>query len=122
MNRRLAFSIRLLWVLALLASLGVLFAALPAYINRAAWAEQDAHGSTLVLVGTWLDICLSLSAALVSLALACLLFWKKANNAMALFLSFFLLLYASIWSGPIEYLTPYWFPQSPDLGLYLQSI
>jgi len=122
MNRRIAFSIRLLWVLALLASLGMLFAALPGYFTERVVADPAVEFSTLALAGTWLEICLSLSAALVSLALACLLFWKKASDAMALFLSFFLLLYGSIMSGPIEFFTPYWFPQSPDLGLQLQSV
>jgi len=122
MHRLLHFAKGALWALALLASLGVLFGALPGYIGRAAWATQDAQGSPLALVGTWLEIGLSLIAVLVSLALACLLFWKKANNAMALFLSFFLLLYASILSGPIEYFAPYWFPQSPYLGSQLISL
>jgi hypothetical protein len=51
-----------------------------------------------------------------------LLFWKRANDAMALFLSFFLLLYGIIWSGPFESFTLYWLPQSPDLGTELQSV
>jgi hypothetical protein len=122
MHRLLHFAKGALWALALLASLGVLFGALPGYIGRAAWATQDAQGSPLALVGTWLEIGVSLSATLVSLALACLLFWKKANNRMALFLSFFLLLYASIMSGPIEYLASYWFPPRPDLDTQLMSV
>ena len=122
MNKRLAFSIRLLWVLALLASLGVLFAALPGYFTEPVAAAPVARFSTLALAATWLSICLSLSAALVSLALAGLLFWKKASDAMALYLSFFLLLYAIIWSGPFEAFTFYWLPQSPKLGTELQSV
>jgi hypothetical protein len=122
MNRRLAFAIRLLWVFALLASLGVLFAALPGYFTKQVVDDPAAQFSTLARAAMWLGICLSLSAALVSFALACLLFWKKANNAMALFLSFFLLLYGSLMSGPIEFLTAYWLPQSPDLGTQLQSV
>jgi hypothetical protein len=122
MNRRLGFSIRLLWVLALLASLGMLFASLPGYFTERAVADPGAEFSTLALAGTGLNICLSLSAALVSLALACLLFWKKANDAMARYLSFFLLLYGIIWSGPFESFTLYWLPQSPDLGTELQSV
>jgi hypothetical protein len=63
-----------LWALALLASLGVLFGALPGYIGRAAWAAQDAQGSSLALVGTRLEIGVSLIATLVKLALACLMY------------------------------------------------
>src|SRR5215217_9627146 len=113
MNRPLAFSLRLLWVLALLASLGMLFAALPGYFSMAGLADPAAKLSTLALVGAWLGIGLSLSAALVSLALACLVFWKKASDGMALFLSFYLLLHAIVDSGPIEVFTTYWLPQSP---------
>jgi hypothetical protein len=117
MNRRLAFSIRLVWVLALLASLGVLFAALPGYFSKAGLADPAAKLPTLALVESWLGIGLSLSAALVSLALACLVFWKKASDGMALFLSFYLLLYAIIDSGPIEVFAAYWLPQSPYFAL-----
>jgi len=122
MNRGLAFSIRVLWVLALLASLGVLVAALPGYAAQRDVAHSAAAFSTLALAATWLAVCLSLSAALISLALACVLFWKKANDAMALFLSFFLLLYGIVLAGPLESFTFYWLPQSPDFGTQLQSI
>jgi hypothetical protein len=122
MNRPLAFSLRLLWVLALLASLGMLFAALPGYFSKAGLADPAATLSTLALVGAWLGIGLSLSAALVSLALACLVFWKKASDGMALFLCFYLLLHAIIDSGPIEVFTAYWLPQSPYFALQAQGV
>jgi len=92
MNQRLAFSLRLLWVLALLASLGLVCAFVPDYIAQVALATQTAAPAPLALAVTWLNnIVLPLTSTLVSLALACLLFWKKPNDAMALFLSFFLL-------------------------------
>jgi hypothetical protein len=122
MNRGFAFTIRVLWALALLVSLGVLFGALPGYATKAGVADPAAKLSTLALVGAWLGIGLSLSAALVSLALACLVFWKKASDAMALFLSFYLLLYAIIDSGPIEVFTAYWLPQSPYFAHQLQGV
>ena len=122
MKQRLAFSIHLLWVLTLLASLGMLFAALPGYFNQRAVAGPAGEFSTLALAATWLGICLSLSAASVSLALACVLFWKKASDTMALFLSFFLLLYGIVLAGPLESFTLYWLPQNPDLGTHLQSV
>src|SRR6266511_5472891 len=98
----------------------MLFAALPGYFNQRAVAGPAGEFSTLARTATWLGICLSLSAASVSLALACLLFWKKANDAMALFVSFFLLLYGIVLSGPLESFTLYWLPQNPDLGTQLQ--
>jgi hypothetical protein len=71
---------RLGWVFAFLASLSIVLAAFVALF-----------GGTLRDPGGWLSIGLSLTATLVSLTLACLLFWRKANDPMALFLSFFLL-------------------------------
>jgi hypothetical protein len=122
MNRRLAFSLRLLWVLALLASLGILFAAFLGALNEARVASPAAPLSTLALAGTWLMNGLTVSAILVCLALACVLFWKKANEGMALYLSFFLLLWGIIWSGPLEASTGYWLPQTPEIGGQLAGL
>jgi hypothetical protein len=47
MNKHLIFSIRVLWVLTLLASLGILFAALPGYFTEQAVADPVAEVSTL---------------------------------------------------------------------------
>jgi signal transduction histidine kinase len=122
MNRRLTFLLRLLWVLALLASLGLFFAAMFGYVNDPRVADPAAALAPLALVGTWLNIGLGLSAVLVSLALACLLFWKKANEGMALYLSFFLLLWGVIWSGPLEAFAAYWLPQWPEIGGQLAGL
>jgi hypothetical protein len=122
MNRRLAFSLRLLWVLTLLASLGVLFAPLAGRFIEGAVAGPAAETSTLAFVGTWLSGGFLLSAYLVCLALACVLFWKKANEGMALYLSFFLLLWGIIWSGPLESFAAYWLPQTPEIGGQLAGL
>jgi hypothetical protein len=122
MNRRLAFSLRLLWVLALLASLGILFADYLGVLNEERAADSAAALSTLALAGTWLMNGLTVSAILVCLALACLLFWKKANEGMALYLSFFLLLWGIIWSGPLEFFAAYWLPQWPEIGGQLAGL
>ncbi len=53
MNHRLAVSVRLVWVLALLASLGLLFAAVPGYINELVVANSAAELSLLVLAATF---------------------------------------------------------------------
>jgi hypothetical protein len=116
MNQRLAYSLRLLWALALLASLGVLAADLPGYFDKRIMA-------TMATGPTWLAIGLYLSATLVSLTLACLLVWKKANDTMALFLANFLLLYGIILSGPLEFFAAYWFPHtSPYLGEHIIGV
>jgi hypothetical protein len=122
MNRRLAFSLRLLWVLTLLASLGVVFAALAGGFNERAVAGPAAETSTLAIVGRWLSGGFLLSATLVSLALACVLFWKKAIEGMALYLSFFLLPWGIIWSGSLESFADYWLPQTPEIGGQLAGL
>jgi hypothetical protein len=43
-----------------------------------------------------------LTAALLSVGLAGLLFWRKQDDNMALFLSYFLLLYGVIMASPLE--------------------
>ncbi len=122
MNQRLNPWIRVLWVFSLLASFGMLVASLPGYFAQPAVAEPSAELSALSQAGTWLGIILSLSATLLSLALACLLFWKKASEPMALFLSFFLLGYGIVLSGPLGAFLAYWYPPAPYLGSQLQTI
>ena len=122
MSQSLNRWLRILWLLGLLASIGVLIASLPGYFARPAAADPSGALTALSQVGVWLGVILSLSAALSSLALACLLFWKKANEPMALFLSFFLLAYGIVLSGPLEAFLEYWQPQAPYLGLQLQTL
>ena len=57
----------------------------------------------------------SLSAALVSLVLAVVVFWKKRGEWVALLVSFYLLAYGIILAGPLEALNgfPPCFPERP---------
>jgi signal transduction histidine kinase len=58
----------------------------------------------------WMDVAVmftSLGASVLSLALAFLLFYRKPNDAMALLVSFTLLLYGVIMTGPAEFLLDY---------------
>jgi hypothetical protein len=48
----------------------------------------------------------SLTSALVCVALAGLLFWRKPSDRMALFVSFYLLVYGIVLAGPLERLEP----------------
>lgn len=114
--------VRQLWWLGLAAALAVLLASLPGYAVIAIASVSAAEFSTPARVTAWLEIGFALSAAGLSLGLATLLFWKKRNESMGLFLSFYLLLYAAILSGPIERAVEYWLPQFPYLALQLQGI
>lgn len=113
--------IRWFWWLALVLSLGVLVASLPGYISI--WTVAQPIGvSFLVHAANRFGVILSLTAASSSLALAVLLFWKKSNDAMALFLSFFLLMYGVMMCGPVERAATYWVPHYPYLGLAMENI
>ena len=63
----------------------------------------------------------SITAALVSLSLATLLFMRKSNDGMAMFVSFLLLTYGVVMAGPLERLTLIWDPIE-NIALYAQSI
>jgi hypothetical protein len=49
-----------------------------------------------------LDMILSVTAAVLSLGLAALLFWRKRDERMTLFLAYFSLFYGIIMAGPLE--------------------
>jgi len=113
--------LRRLWAAAFIISIGILLASLPAYVNRWLGGEQGWSGLVITRLGDWLGVILSLSAVLLSLTLACLLYIKKAEEPMALFLSFYLLMYGIALSGPLEALTTFWIPQIPSLGTLIQQ-
>ena len=93
------------WVIAVLA-VGVFAASLPGYLVR---LSAGAHGIALASTPSILQIALnlvnilvSISAVLLSFGLAWLLFRQKSNERMVMFLSFYLLVYAVGFAGPLE--------------------
>lgn len=97
------------YVCAVLTTL-VLLGALPSYSShytQVVRADPNSLGefnlSWQVLVGLS-----DLASSFISIALAVLLFWRKPNDRMALFASFFFLMTAVVWSYPLDYfLTAY---------------
>ncbi len=93
-----------LWVLAALAALGLFMLSLPFYLR------PGPRNLTIDAVPVWIfalefinSIAL-MAVALLSLGLAGLLFWRRAGDRMALFVSFFLLGYGTVLVGPLELL------------------
>ena len=93
------------WILAVLA-VGVIIASLPGYFTR---LTAGSHGGAFVVDPSivhntlnLLNVLVSLSAALLSFGLAWVLFRQKPNERMATFLSFYLLVYAIGFAGPLE--------------------
>ena len=111
---------RVVWILLALLSVGVLIAALPGYMQRLPADAQPGSLSiepfALTSVLNVINVLVSLFAVLLSIVLAAILFIKKSNERMALFLSFYLLVYAIGFAGPLEALEQVW-PEM-DLTVY----
>lgn len=114
--------VRQLWWLALAASIALLLLSLPGYLGALRVPETSPGFAAWGHLSAWFELVFSLSAAVLSLGLAVLLYWKKRNEPMGLFLSYFLLQNGILFCGPIERLTAYWLPQFPYLGLQLQGL
>lgn len=93
--------VRAMWVVAALAAVGIFILALPGYL-RPLEARPVQASAAVIATLNGIGLLASLAAAGVSLALAGLLFWRKPDDRMALYLSFFLLGYGIVMAGPIE--------------------
>lgn len=111
-----------IWILTALASWGLFFFSLPGYY---AWfyAEPLRLGFTgtqmfySVIAGS-----ASLLCALISLGLGTFLYLRKAADRGALFVSYFLLLYGALMSGPVE-MVEFWISgQSLVFSSRVQSV
>jgi hypothetical protein len=98
--------IRTAWVILAVLAVGIFIASIPGYMLR---LPEGAHGGALIADHSNLNIGLniasvvaSMSAVLLSLALAWVLFRHKSNEPMAAFLSFYLLLFGVGFAGPLE--------------------
>jgi len=123
-----------LWAVCAVVVTIVLLGALPSYYShytQVVRADPNSLGefslSLQVLVGLS-----DLASSFISIALAVLLFWRKPNDRLALFASFFFLITAVVWSYPLDYfLSAYfgapsthqlWADLSTPLGILLVGI
>jgi signal transduction histidine kinase len=83
-------------------------------------AALQAAGPILAAVEL-IGVLASLLAALVSLGLAGLLYWRRADDFMALYVSFLLLAYGIIMAGPLEHLSVFFAPLA-DVAITLQAV
>jgi hypothetical protein len=99
--------VQTLWFACALVSVGVILASLPVYWSgmflESAFSQLDVSPSYNLIVDLVIVLA-SLFAAFISLFLAIVLFWRKADDPMALSLSFFLLIYSFTLAGPLEVL------------------
>ncbi|HEV2457210.1 MAG TPA: hypothetical protein VGS80_02520 [Ktedonobacterales bacterium] len=94
------------WVVAALVALAILVASIPGYVlgaMRGYYPSRVIAGPAgLLLAGDIAVALASFAAALLCLGLAGLLVWRKPGDRMALFVSFYLLLYGITWAGPLD--------------------
>jgi hypothetical protein len=99
--------VQVLWFALALVAVGVILASLPGYwqgIVDGVFFQETPTTSDLTLAMDLIADLTSMFAVVVSFLLAVLLFWRKADDLMALSLSFFLLAYSVILAGPMEIL------------------
>jgi hypothetical protein len=114
---------RAAWLIVATLALGLFLASIPAYVSnvltlgQADWmgAPVDAP-SGLVFVLDLLSVLASIAAALVCLTLAVVLFWRRSDDWMVMFISSYLLLYGTIMAGPLEWAEAF-YPGWPSLAI-----
>ena len=117
---------RVVWVVIAMLALGLFVASIPAYVltlGKAAWmgAPVEAPLGVLVVLDL-LSVLASGTAALLCLTLACLLFWRKSEDWMVIFVSSYLLVYGIVMAGPLaraEAFYPWWPSLAEDVFLPL---
>ncbi|MCC7161859.1 MAG: hypothetical protein IT331_05175 [Anaerolineae bacterium] len=114
--------VRALWWLAFIFTVVILVGSLPGYWAQIHRVELVAGFSEVQLAAQWTGVMLSIGCAVLCLGLAALLFFRKPDDRMALYLSFYLILYGNLLAGPLEHFVPYWAPAAGDLVLFWQGI
>ncbi len=104
-NRRLRWA-RAVWIVFAAIAAGVLVAATPGY--ALAFRGQDPLTAGVETFNGFriFNGVASLGSAVICVILAFLLFQRKRDDSMALFVSFYLLAYGTVLAGPLEYLEP----------------
>ena len=111
-GRRLQVARAAWWVAAAIAA-GIFIISLPAYLLNLGQGPPDVVANIeplarFVFAMDVLNALASLAAALLSLVLAAVLFRRKPDDWMALFVSFYLLAHGILLAGPLEELEVFW--------------
>lgn len=113
--------IRQLWWGTFVTAVLLTLISIPGYGQRLSDFRVSSGFMGLQWAATWLGVLLSVSSAILCLALALLVFLKSPGELMAMYLSFFLLIYGFVLVGPLEALLGYWLPPSNELTLLLPA-
>jgi hypothetical protein len=102
--------VRAAWAGIATLAVGVLAASIPGYVSdilqlgRAGWMGAPVEGpAAMVFVLDLLGILASVAAALLCLALGVLLFLRRSDDWMVVFVSSYLLAYGTVFAGPLEW-------------------
>ena len=113
---------RAVWIIIATLALLLLVASIPGYVltlGKAAWFGAPVEAPAgVVFVLDLLGVVASITAALVSLSLAGVLFWRKSDDWMVMFISSYLLVYGIVLAGPLERAEafyPWWPALAEDL-------
>ena len=97
---------RMAWVIVAALALGLFVASIPAYvltIGETAWFGAPVEAPAgVVFVLDLFGALASVTAALVCLTLAGVLFWRRSEEWMIIFISSYLLVYGTVMAGPLE--------------------
>src|SRR5215212_2670634 len=123
LRRRWLLLVRAAWVVIAALALGLFVASVPAYVynvtesGQADWMGAPVEAPAgLVFTLDLLGVLASITAALVCLTLAVVLFWRRSNDWMVVFVSSYLLLYGTIMAGPLEWAEAF-YPGWPSLAV-----
>jgi hypothetical protein len=106
---------RAAWVIVATLALGLFVTSIPAYVSnvlklgQADWMGAPvAAPAGLVFALDLLGVLASLAAALLCLTLAGVLFWRRSDDWMVMFISSYLLVYGIVLAGPLERLEAFY--------------
>jgi hypothetical protein len=108
------------WVVIATLALGLFVASIPAYVltlGTTAWFGAPVEAPAgVVFVLDLLGALASITTALVCLTLAFVLFWRKSEDWMVMFISSYLLAYGTVMAGPLERAEAF-YPWWPSLAI-----
>ena len=112
--------VRATWVGIATLAIGVFVASIPGYVSgilqlgQANWMGAPVEApAALVLILDLLGVLASITTALVCLVLALVLFWRRSDDWMVVFISSYLILYGTVFAGPLEWAEGFyrWWPK-----------
>jgi hypothetical protein len=121
-GRRLLL-VRAVWTVIVVLAVGLFLASIPGYasnvlnLGRATWMGAPVEAPTgLAFVLDLVAVLASITSALVCLALAGVLFRRRSDDWMVIFISSYLLLYGTVMAGPLERAEAF-YPGWPSLAI-----